>query len=145
MSPKTFGYLLKSKAIQSAVLSQNLTANVFVTRQTVTNVLQNLLGLRVLVYRKQYRENQKSDPAAYYPDDYVTLVPSGKLGTVWRGTTPEEADLMAKRDADVYIVDNGIAVNRIITSHSVNTEIYASEIVLPSFERMDDVYLLKVA
>ena len=46
---------------------------------------------------------------------------------------------MAKRDADVYIVDNGIAVNRIITSHPVNTEIYASEIVLPSFERMDDV------
>lgn len=144
MSEKTFGYLLKSSTIKSAILAQNSTANVIVTTNVVKNLVSVLLGVNIITYSKQYQDESKNTKA-YYPDDYVTLVPTGNLGTVWRGITPEEADLRGGRNADVSIVDNGIALTRIINPHPVNVELYASEIVLPSFERMDDVYVMKVA
>lgn len=82
---------------------------------------------------------------AFYPDDMVTLLPDGTIGSTWYGTTPEEADLMGDSGAQVSIVNTGVAITSIVTKHPVNTEIYASEIVLPSFERMDDVFVMKVA
>lgn len=144
MSNATFNYLLKSASIKSAVLAQNLTANVFMTGQTVRNILSALLGINIVVYLKQYKDDSGTQKP-FYQDNYVTLVPAGNLGTIWKGTTPEEADLMGSGQADVSIVDSGTAISRIVTPHPVNIETYASEIVLPSFERMDDVYVIKVA
>lgn len=144
MSSKTFNYLMKAASIKSAVLAQNSTANIIVTENIVRNIISILLGLNIIVYSKQYQDESKTTKA-FYPDDYVTLVPAGNLGTVWYGTTPEEADLMGSGKADVSIVNTGVALSRIITPHPVNVELYASEIVLPSFERMDDVYVMKVA
>ena len=51
---------------------------------------------------------------------------------------------MGSNKAEVSIVNTGVALTRIITPHPVNIELYASEIVLPSFERMDEVAVLKV-
>lgn len=42
------------------------------------------------------------------------------------------------------IVNTGVAVTRIIEEHPVNINTFASEIVLPSYERMDEVAVLKV-
>lgn len=143
MSNTTFNYLLKAASIKSAVLAQNVTANVFITGQTVRNIMSALLGLNIVVYLKQYKDrNGTTKP--FYPDNYVTFVPSGNLGTVCYGTTPEEADLMGSGKAEVSIVDTGVAISRILHEHPVNIETLASEIVLPSFERMDDVYVMKV-
>ena len=75
----------------------------------------------------------------------VTLLPKGALGSTWYGTTPEERTLMGKADADVSLVDTGIAVAVTTTSDPVNTKTTVSEIVLPSFERMDETYVIKVA
>ena len=41
-------------------------------------------------------------------------------------------------------VETGIAVTQIVDPHPVNLNTFASEIVLPSYERMDDVAVLKV-
>ena len=78
------------------------------------------------------------------PDGYVALIPAGALGETCYGTTPEEADLMGKGIAQVQIVETGIAVTQIVDPHPVNLNTFASEIVLPSYERMDEVALLKV-
>ena len=43
------------------------------------------------------------------------------------------------------LVNTGVAITRIIEEHPVNTNIFASEIVLPSYERMDEVAVIKVA
>ena len=67
------------------------------------------------------------------------------LGGTWYGTTPEEADLIASPTAEVELVNTGVAITRIIEEHPVNTNIFASEIVLPSYERMDEVVVIKVA
>ena len=46
---------------------------------------------------------------------------------------------------NAQIVDTGVAITTIKIPHPVNIETIASEIVLPSFERMDEVYVIKVA
>jgi hypothetical protein len=78
------------------------------------------------------------------PDGYVALLPDGNLGNTWRGTTPEEADLRGSGIADVAVVNNGIAIAQFMEADPVNVFTKASEIVLPSFERMNEVALIKV-
>ena len=50
-----------------------------------------------------------------------------------------------KSNAEVAIVNTGVAITRVIEEHPVNINTFASEIVLPSYERMDEVVLIKVA
>lgn len=143
-SKKTMGYLKANAKIKSAVLAQNITANVFMTDVRVNELFQNELGVTVIVYSKQYKD-EAGTAHKFYPDDMVTLLPDGALGSTWYGTTPEERTLMGKADADVSLVDTGIAVAVTTTSDPVNTKTTVSEIVLPSFERMDETYVIKVA
>jgi hypothetical protein len=72
------------------------------------------------------------------------MLPSGALGTTYFGTTPEERTLASRADADVSIVDTGIAVAITVTDDPVNTKTTVSEILLPSFERQDECYALEV-
>lgn len=144
MSRKTFNYLVAADSVKSAVLAQNATANVLMTDAVVQQLLFSLLGLRVIVYTKQYKD-ESGTARFFYPDNMVTLIPDGSLGYTWYGTTPEEADLMNDPAVEVEIVNTGVALTRIVIPHPVNIETYASEIVLPSFERMDEVAVLKVA
>lgn len=60
------------------------------------------------------------------------------------GTTPEESDLLGGNSdsAKVAIVDTGIAVTTIKHADPVNVETKVSMIALPSFERLDEVYML---
>ena len=73
------------------------------------------------------------------------MLPNGSLGKTWYGTTPEEADLMGSGEADVTIVNTGVAVSVFTNRNPVNTETIASEIVLPSFERMDECFAIEIA
>ena len=41
-------------------------------------------------------------------------------------------------------MNNGIALTQIVDTHPVNINTFASEIVLPSYERMNEVALIKV-
>lgn len=143
-SKKTMGYLLGNAKVQKAILAQNQTANVIMTEASVKAIVQALLGVTIIVYTKQYKD-ESGTANKYYPDDYVTLIPDGALGSTWYGTTPEERTLMGRPDADVSIVDTGIAVTVTVTNDPVNTKTTVSEIVLPSYERMSETYVIKVA
>jgi hypothetical protein len=61
------------------------------------------------------------------------------------GTTPEEADLQAGyTNAQVSIVSTGVAITtKVDAGPPVNNMTWVSEIVLPSFENMDSVWVLK--
>ena len=74
---------------------------------------------------------------------YATLIPSGALGKTWYGTTPEERTLMGNPQASVAIVETGVAVAVTVTNDPVNTKTTVSEIVLPSYERMEETYVIK--
>ena len=102
-----------------------------------------MVGVDFVVYDKMFKD-ENGVSKSFVPDGYVCLIPDGNLGYTWYGTTPEEADLMGSGKAEVSIVNTGVAVTRIIKEHPVNINTIASEIVLPSFERMDEIAVLKV-
>ena len=142
VSRKTMDYLKQNAKIKSAILAQNTTATVFMNDNRVKEVFANELGIRIIVYSKQYKK-EDGTAAKFYPDGFATLIPAGALGNTWYGTTPEERTLMGSGEADVSIVNTGVAVAVTTTSDPVHTKTTVSEIVLPSYERMDSTYVIK--
>lgn len=142
VSRKTMDYLKQNAKIKSAILAQNTTATVFMNDNRVKEVFSNELGIRIIVYSKQYKK-EDGTAAKFYPDGFATLIPDGVMGNTWYGTTPEERTLMGSGEADVSIVNTGVAVAVTTTSDPVHTKTTVSEIVLPSYERMDSTYVIK--
>lgn len=144
MNSNTFAYLLDNAQIRQNILAQNLTANIVVTDQDVINVIKNRTGLTIVLYDKMYTDYAGNDQY-FYPDDYVTLLPAGAVGNTHFGTTPEERTAAQVADVDVSMYGTGIAVAvKVEYGPPAKTSTTASEIVLPSFEGMDGVAVLKV-
>lgn len=143
MSKKTFKYMKNSKAVQSAILAQNATANVNYTSKKIKELIKDELDLDVIIYSKKFRDESGKE-TNFYPDDIVMLIPAGAIGSTYFGTTPEERTLSTKADADVSLVNTGVAVSVTITDDPVNTKTTVSEIVLPSFEGANECYAIEV-
>lgn len=144
MSKATFNMIKNSKKVRSGILAQNTTANVNYTSAKVKSFIEEELSVSVIVYNKQFKD-ENGTARKFYPDNIVMMLPSGSLGSTWYGTTPEERTLAGSNEANVSIVNTGVAVAVTTTSDPVNTKTTVSEIVLPSFERMNDCYALEVA
>ena len=144
MNNTTFRNLRGNKTILNKFMT-NIGVSVAVAGDgDIINVLKNSLELDgIVVYNKKYQDESKQTHK-FVPDGYVALLPDGAIGDTYLGTTPEEADLQGKSIADVSIVDSGVAVTQVLNAHPVNVNTYVSEIVLPSYERMNQVALLKV-
>ena len=137
-------YLLQNKAIKVAINPLAGGSNL-VRDAELKSLLTSELGLTVAIYDKKFKD-ESGATHNFYPDGYVTLLPSNTVGNTYYGTTPEEADLQsANFNGDVSIVETGVAVTTINIPHPVNKETIVSEIVLPSFERMNEVATMKVA
>lgn len=140
---KTWNYICKNNAIKKDMNPVGY-QNIIISDNDVRKYMVEKLGVNFVVYDKQYKDEAGVDHQ-FYPDNFVTFLPTGTLGNTWYGTTPEEADLMSgNKDADVSIVNTGIAILNKKESLPVNIITSVSEIVLPSFERMGDVFVLKV-
>ena len=143
VSKKTMNWLKQNVKVRDYTLSQNVTANIIMTDNRVKETFSTELGVTIIVYSKQYKD-ESGMVKKFYPDGMATLIPDGALGNTWYGMTPEERTLLSKPTADVSIVDGGVAVSVTVTEDPVQTKTTVSEICLPSFERMDETYTLKV-
>ena len=140
---KTWNYICKNEAIKKDMNPVGY-QNIIISDADVKKYMVEKLGITFVTYDKMYKDEAQADHQ-FYPDNYVTFLPDGTLGNTWYGTTPEEADLMAgNKDADVEIVNTGVAILNKKESLPVNIITSVSQIVLPSFERMGDVFVLKV-
>lgn len=144
MSKNTFNLIKNAEIIRSNILSQNLISSTNITTSRVKSYVEEELGVTIVIYSKQYKK-EDGTAAKFYPDNIIMMLPSGSLGSTWYGTTPEERTLMGSGEANVSIVNTGVAVAVTTTSDPVNTKTTVSEIVLPSFERMEECYALEVA
>ena len=144
MSKATFNMLKNSEKVRSGILAQNATANVNYTSKKVQEYIEEELNIKLVIYTKKFKD-ESGATKAFYPDNMVALLPNGTIGKTYYGTTPEERTLMSDANADVSIVNTGVAVTVTTTTDPVNTKTTVSEIVLPSFEGMDAVYVLEVA
>lgn len=143
MTRKTWGYLMAHASVR---LDMNPLGgqNVIMTDSVLKGYLLDKLQLKVAVYNKKYKAEDQS-LKSFFPDEVVTLFPDGNLGNTYYGTTPEEADLMSGgTDAQVQIVDTGVAITTIKEAHPVNVQTIVSEIVLPSFETIDNIFIATV-
>ena len=142
MNTATFKGMIASESIAKAMNPLGATSMI-VTRNTAKQFIESETGLTITLYDKMFKDEQGVDKK-YFPDGYATLLPSYALGNTWYGTTPEEFDLMSgTANASVSVVNTGVAITTIKEPHPVNVQIVVSEIVLPSFERMDDIYVIK--
>lgn len=147
VSPQTWGYLIENQIIKKNMfLIGNLVTQAtptVVNDMMVKNYIKNATGVTVIVYDKQYKDYEGAEKS-FYPDKFATLLPDSAVGSTWYGTTPEAADLRSgKVDAEVKILDSGIALCTKKESLPVNIITWVSEIVLPSFENMNRVYNIK--
>lgn len=142
---QTWLYLTQNAKIKLGINPVASTAaNVLLTDSQIKQYIESMTGIRVQVYEKMYNDFTGSGQYFYPNTGYATLLPDGKLGNTWYGTTPEEADLMSGNTlADVRIVNTGVAVSTEKIALPVNIINWVSEIVLPSFENMDSVYNIK--
>ena len=144
MNKTTFKTLRTNANIKNRYLTKSGAAFGYLTDNEIIQIMKDTNDLDgIVLYDKQYR-NENKVAAKFVPDGYVALVPAGTIGETCYGTTPEEADLMGSNAAAVQLVEGGIALTQIVDPHPVNLNTFASEIVLPSYERMDEVALLKV-
>lgn len=142
VSRATMNHIKANANVRSYILAQNATANVFINDDKVKEIFLSELGVTLIVYTKQFK-NESGVATKFFADGYCALVPEGALGNTWFGTTPDERTLMADPNYDTTLVDEGIAVTVTTTSDPVHTKTTVSEIVLPSYERMDETYIIK--
>lgn len=143
MSKNVLNLLKQNTKIKNAILAQNTTANVMITDTRVKEIFSTELGVTIIVYSKKYKD-EAGNVRSFYPDTMVTLIPDGDLGNTWFGMTPEERTGVKDPAKKVSIVETGIAVGVSLTDDPIHTKTTVSEICLPSFERMDETYMLKV-
>ena len=142
LTTKTWGYMCKNDAIKKDMNPVGY-QNMILSDSDIIKYFQAKLGITFVIYDKKFKDEAKQDKQ-FYPDDMITFVPDGTLGKTWYGTTPEEADLLGATGVDVSIVNTGVAILHKQESLPVNLITSVSQIVLPSFERMNDVYTIKV-
>lgn len=142
MSKGTFNLMKNSAKVRSGVLAQNVTANVNYTTAKIQEYIQEELGVQIVIYNKQFKD-ETGVAKKFYPDNIVMCLPSGTLGSTWYGTTPEESR-GAQAGATVSVVNTGVAICVSTTVDPVNTKTTCSEIVLPSFERANECAALEV-
>ena len=141
---KTWNYLLMNKSIK---LDMNPAGgqNIIMTDKMLQQYLSAKLGLSVAVYNKKYQLALGGPSYLFFPDDVFTLIPDGALGNTYYGTTPEESDLLSGgTDAQVSVVNTGVAVTTFKEKHPVNVVTVVSAIMLPSFETIDNIFVATV-
>lgn len=141
-SKKTWSWIKHNAAISKAIYVI-AGGGVTISDAKVKALLMEELGLEVVVYSKKYT-GDAGTAVQYVPDDTFVLFPSGKLGTTWFGTTPEESDLMSGSVANVSITDTGVAVCTSKKWDPVNVETKVSMVSLPSFEAADQIFIADV-
>ncbi len=142
MNSKTFS-LIKNAANTLDVVKPMAPEGAAVTKNDLNTYLEDELQVKVILKDGMF-VGDDGKARKYFPDGVATLVPNGSLGSTVFGTTPEQSDLMGGQatDAEVSIVENGIAVTTTKTTDPVNVQTKVSMIVLPSFERLAEVQII---
>lgn len=145
MNTVTFQQLLNQDAIKNSIYLINaiVQGTGQLTDQQVMSYFSDALGVRFDIYDGVYQDDA-GVTQKYVPDNIVVICPDNlQLGTMWFGTTPEEADLMSGMStADTTIVDTGVAIVSYVHVDPVNINVKVSQICLPSYEEGNLVFVL---
>lgn len=157
MNRATFLEMIASESIKKDLMvgvAASSWENLYMSEQEARQYIERKTGVKLYVYSKKIgvldeatlTPNMDSSTFVKLIDDYnVCLFPEGALGNTWYGTTPEESDLMTgASQAQVSIVNGGTAITTYKEVHPVNVNTIVSAVMIPSFERINTVAVLKV-
>lgn len=115
-----------------------------VTRRQIIELLESESAAKLELYDKSFID-EHGVAQKFYPDGYVALLPDEAVGQTVCGTTPTEFDLLGQEtvNPNIAITPEGIAIQTVIKEDPVNIETIVSACVMPSFEGMSSVYVLK--
>ena len=145
MNQKTWKMLVNADDTKKQVLGAIAYSNgIMIKDSDVKEFLLSNYGITVVVYNNVYLDAANASKT-FVPDGVVSAISEGanQLGTVYYGTTPEERSGDTNK-GNLSIVETGVALYTYTTEHPVNTHCVCSEIVLPSYEGMNSVVVMKV-
>jgi hypothetical protein len=135
--------MMENTEISKEILANQNGAGV-VTPSMIGQWVKSKFGLTILLNDEVFVD-ENGETKQYVPDGVFSLLPAGALGKTVFGTTPEEADLMSgATDAQVSIVNTGVAITTTKKTDPVNVDTKVSMVVLPSFEQIDKVFIANV-
>jgi hypothetical protein len=141
--------LMNSSTLRGIMYSEKITRYLqplggMVTRRQIIELLESESSAKLELYDKSFVDEQGTS-RKFYPDGYVALLPDEAVGQTVCGTTPTEFDLLGQEtiSPNLAITPEGIAIQTVIKEDPVNIETIVSACVMPSFEGMSGVYVLK--
>ena len=146
MNTKVFNSLASDPSVKE-YFAKSAKPNYFPSKKDIKNYLELTFDIQIFINNKKYvkaRDTSKT-PVYFYPEDRFTLLSTLDLGECLYGTTPEEADLLAKTSqADsVAVTSKGVAITTWREVDPVNVITKVSEVVLPSCPNIDKIYIVK--
>ena len=112
-----------------------------ITSEVARRFIESETGISIYAYDNVYVDESKT-AHKYVPDNTIVFMPDGVLGYTNLGTTPEESDLINNLNAQVSIVNEGVAVTTTEMVDPVNVDTKVSMIALPSFEEADKIVIV---
>lgn len=146
MNKKTWKQLVNAEDTKKQVLGITAyTGGIAIKEADVKAFLADNYDIEILVYNKRFLD-ETGVSKTFIPDGVVSGISGSinSLGTVWYGTTPEERSGNLATGS-LAIVNTGVSIYTYTTDHPINTHCVVSEIVLPSYENMDSVFVMKVS
>lgn len=144
LNDDTFQMIVENKNIHKYLLSQNSVANIMVDDDIVKKFFKSKLKIEFVIYDKMYKDENGVN-RKFAIDGMVTLLPSlSPVGETRYGKTPEERSGNAN-GASHTIVNTGVSVYTFQSQHPIVNQCIVSEVVIPSYEQMDDTFVMKVA
>lgn len=142
MNTNTFNRIKLCDSVKDAIYVFG-NGKVTPTTNAVKEFILNETGCVTYIYNKGYT-NKSGAFTKFISDEIVVLLPDGYVGDTWFGTTPEESDLMTGSNAQVQIVDTGVAITTSKEIDPVNVMTKVSMICLPSLEKANQIIIATV-
>lgn len=144
MNGTTFKLLQNASKVKTAIYAF-ATGVVTPNREQVRAYVEAATGCTIHIYNKGYHKDGERTLTKFVGDGVVVLFPEGLVGDFVYGTTPEESDLMSgATEAEVAIVDEGIAVTASKLIDPVNVETKVSMIGLPTLNLPETIVIVDV-
>lgn len=141
-SSKVIGYMRNNKLMKDTLV-QLTQGSGYVSDKKILSYLSDELGIEVIKDDQRYVD-ENDVQQRFIDDDLFILLPPGRLGTTWFGTTPEQSDLLSSGIANVSIVDTGVAITTMKKPDPVTVETKVTMICMPDMPVANQVYVMDV-
>ena len=141
-----FKNIMKNNFVKNSLtaFASIVNGQINITENAVKSFLNEQVKITsIAIYDKMYAD-EEGVLQYFIPEDVVVLLPEGKIGQTVFGTTPEEADLTASKNADVSLVDTGVAIATYMENDPVRKDTKTAQICLPSGENIDKIVIATV-